>query len=144
MFGNDRGAMRKVFFNAWNKAEEKQSLDPLEQLIVETVGQHPEYHVLLNDQDSSLDKDFSPDGGETNPFLHMGMHISLLEQIQSDRPGGIRIHYQQLTRKYGDAHQAEHQMMECLGLALWEAQRSGKMPDEQAYLRCLQKLSDTN
>jgi hypothetical protein len=31
-------------------------------------------------------------------------------------------------------------MMECLGQALWNAQRSNQMPDEAIYLDCLQKL----
>jgi len=31
-------------------------------------------------------------------------------------------------------------MIECLGRALWEAQRAGTQPDESAYLECLQRL----
>jgi hypothetical protein len=72
----------------------------------------------------------------------MGMHITLAEQLGSDRPAGIRALHHKITLKTGDAHEAEHKMMECLGLILWEAQRSGQAPDEQAFLTCMRKLAD--
>ncbi|MCU7811237.1 MAG: DUF1841 family protein, partial [Candidatus Thiodiazotropha sp. (ex Notomyrtea botanica)] len=101
---------------------------------------HPEYHRLLNDADKGLAKEFLPDDGETNPFLHMAMHISLLEQISTDRPPGISELNKRLTQRLGDAHEAEHQLMECLGRMLWEAQSENRMPDEVAYLDCIRRL----
>lgn len=139
MFGNDRMAMRRYFSDAWHKAQTGEPLIPLQQMIVDIIRQHPEYHPLLEAGEASLDRDFMPDQGESNPFLHMGMHITLQEQIGTDRPGGIRLIYQQAVAKWGDSHHAEHQMMECLGKMLWEAQRDNRMPDEQAYLSCLGK-----
>lgn len=141
MFGNDRTQMRRFFTEAWRKASAGEELIPLEQLIADIVQQHPEYHALLENPDSALDKDFLPDLGETNPFLHMSMHISLQEQISTDRPSGIRQLYQQLVMRAGDSHEAEHRMMECLGQMLWEAQRQNRMPDEQAYLSCIRNLT---
>ncbi len=114
-------------------------MQPLERLIAGIIQQHPEYQPLLN-SDNQLDKDFSGENGETNPYLHMGMHITLAEQLSTDRPPGIRELHQQITRQQGDPHAAEHQMMECLGLTLWEAQQQNRMPDETAYLKCLGKL----
>lgn len=140
MFGNDRMQMRRFFTDAWRKACAGEELIPLERLLAEIIRQHPEYQPLLEAPDSALDKDFLPDFGETNPFLHMGMHISLQEQIGTDRPLGIRQLYQQVAQRVGDNHEAEHQMMECLGKMLWEAQRENRMPDEQAYLRCIRNL----
>lgn len=140
MFGNDRTQMRRFFTETWRKAKAGEVLIPLEQLISGIIQQHPEYHLLLESPDSSLDKDFLPDGGETNPFLHLGMHISLQEQIGTDRPAGIRQLYQKAVKKAGDGHAAEHQLMECLGRMLWEAQRENRAPDEQAYLQCIQRL----
>ena len=140
MFSPDRTSMRRVFTDAWRKFRNREPLQPLEQMVAEVVRQHPEYHRLLEQDRNALDKEFLPEGGETNPFLHMGMHISLQEQLGADRPAGIRGLYQDLAGKLGDAHEAEHQMMECLGLSLWQAQRNGGLPDEQAYLECVKKL----
>ncbi len=140
MFGNDRIQMRRFFTETWRKARVGEALIPLEQMLADIIRQHPEYHALLEAPDSALDKDFLPDLGGTNPFLHMGMHISLQEQVGTDRPAGIRQLYRQAVLQAGDSHTAEHQMMECLGKMLWEAQRENRMPDEQAYLRCIQAL----
>jgi hypothetical protein len=78
--------------------------------------------------------------GETNPFLHMGMHLAIQEQLGGQRPEGILEVYQQLCRRM-TGHAAEHQMMECLGETLWEAQRNGVEPDERVYLERLRRLT---
>lgn len=141
MFGNDRNQMRRFFTEAWRKARAGEELIPLERMLAGIIQQHPEYQPLLESAEGVLEKDFLPDFGETNPFLHMGMHISLQEQVATDRPPGIRQLYQQVVRQVGDDHEAEHRMMECLGRMLWEAQRENRLPDEQAYLRCLRRLA---
>lgn len=143
MFGNNRDDMRRFFLDAWRKAQAGEMLQPLEKLIADVVAAHPEYHALLADADSAIASDFSPEGGQTNPFLHMGMHITLAEQLATDRPAGIRDLYQRMTHAAGDAHEAEHRMMECLGQVLWEAQRAGRHPDERDYLACLQRLVES-
>ncbi len=140
MYSPDRNNMRRVFFDAWRKYRAREPLQPLEQMVAGVVRLHPEYHSMLERGEDALERDFLPEGGETNPFLHMGMHIGLQEQLGADRPIGIRGLYQQIATRLGDPHQAEHQMMECLGLSLWEAQTSGSPPDEQAYLDCLRRL----
>ena len=140
MFGQDREQLRRFFATSWQRRLDGETLQPLEQLVAQIVEQHPEYHSYL-DGDEQLKRDFTPEQGETNPWLHMGMHISLGEQLGADRPSGIRNLYQQISAKIGDTHAAEHAMMECLGLVLWEAQRGNRQPDETAYLECLKKLS---
>ena len=140
MFTNDRTKMRRVFTESWRKQQEGLPMEPLEKVIAQIVQQHPEYHRLMEDPDAALDRDFTPEGGQTNPFLHLGMHISIQEQIGTDRPAGIRTLYQQLAQRVGDAHEAEHRIMECLGRMLWEAQRNNRMPDEQAYLQQVREL----
>lgn len=141
MFGQNREELRRFFQTSWQKRLDGQTLQPLEQLVAQVIEQHPEYHRHLADADQ-LDRDFTPEQGETNPWLHMGMHITLAEQIGSDRPAGIRGRYQKAVLKFGDHHAAEHAMMDCLGVALWEAQRSGSAPDEKHYLECLRKLAN--
>jgi hypothetical protein len=140
MFGQDRNQMRQVFLQAWRKHNENQDLEPLEELIVSILGQHPEYQPLLENEDKALARDYLPESGETNPFLHMGMHIAIHEQLSTDRPAGIAALFQQLVMQAGEPHMAEHQVMDCLGEMLWRAQRDGRMPDEQGYLDCLRKL----
>ena len=113
------------------------SLTALEGIIADVIRLHPEYHALLDRGDEVLDKDWLPEGGETNPFLHMGMHIAIREQLSIDRPTGIRAAYEALLRKTGDVMQTEHVMLECLGEALWRAQRENRLPDEETYLDCI-------
>ncbi len=139
MFGNDRNSLRQVFYDCWQKHQQNTPLDALQTVIVSIIELHPEYQPLLADPDA-IDKDFTPEAGETNPFLHMSMHIALHEQISTDRPAGIKSCYQRLCEAAGSAHEAEHRMMECLGEILWTAQRNNLPPDEVLYLECIETL----
>ena len=140
LFGQNRDQLRNYYLETWQKAQQGQPLQPLEKMISDVIAQHPEYHTFLEQGEEAMGKDFTPEMGESNPFLHMGMHIAILEQISTNRPSGISATYQQLTRKTGDAHEAEHKVMECLGSMLWQAQRNGTAPDEPAYLECIKGL----
>ncbi len=140
MFTQDRRQMRQFFVDVWSKASRKEALEPMEQLLANIVEMHPEYHPLLADGERSLEQDFTPEMGQSNPFLHMAMHIAIHEQVSTDRPAGIREIYQKIGLKQRDPHEVEHAMMECLGAMMWQAQRSGALPDEQLYLSNLEKL----
>jgi len=140
MFGQDREQLRRFYQQVWDKRRANAPLTGLEQLVAQVIEQHPEYQQMISDPEA-LARDFNVEDGQTNPFLHMGMHITLGEQLGSDRPPGIRTLHRKITLRTGDPHEAEHKMMECLGLALWEAQRAGKPPDEQAFLECMRKLA---
>jgi len=141
MFSNNRDDIRRFFLVAWRKHLAGEVMSPLEHMVATTVASHPEYHRLLADEDAALAADFDEENGPANPFLHLGMHISLQEQIATDRPSGIRTLYQQVVLRTGDAHAAEHRMMECLSESLWKAQSTGSMPDEAQYLECLRKTA---
>jgi hypothetical protein len=140
MFSNDRNQMRRTFADAWRKRNAGQPLEPLEALITDVIALHPEYHALLGDIDSQSEREWFPEDGQTNPFLHMGMHIAIREQVLADRPAGIARVYKQVCDHLRDVHAAEHAMMDCLAEALWQAQRSGSMPDEVAYLVCVEEI----
>ncbi|MDX1654278.1 MAG: DUF1841 family protein [Candidatus Competibacteraceae bacterium] len=140
MFGNDRNQMRRFFYEVRRKQQTGQPLGDLERLVGEVIERHPEYHNLLVDPQDNLDRDYSPELGG-NPFLHMGMHIAIQEQLSIDRPAGILEIYQALCQRLGDSHRAEHQMMEVLGEILWQAQSSNAPPDEQRYWERLQQLT---
>ena len=142
LYDQDRDGMRRFFCEVWRKHRAKELLEPLERLIAELVAQHPEYQPLLTDPDRAAQVEYMPEGGSTNPFLHLGMHIAIREQLSVDRPPGMRAVHQRLCQRYGDAHRAEHQIMEALGETLWEAQRDNTLPDEQRYLERLQRLAD--
>ncbi len=141
MFGNNREQLRRLYVEAWQKQQASGVLSPLEAMIAEVVAMHPEYHALLNQGEEALDRDFLPEQGESNPFMHMGMHVAIREQLSTDRPAGIVDAIRVLLARVQDAHAVEHQVMECLGQSLWEAQRAGQAPDEAAYLRCVQGLA---
>lgn len=139
MFGQNRQQLRQFFFDVWKKIQSGEQLSALEQSLAQIISMHPEYHSLLNQADK-LDQDFPVEAGHSNPFLHMGLHISLHEQISTDRPVGIRSLYQQLLPLYDAAHDCEHAMMDCLAEALWQAQRDGRAPSDSDYLQALRGL----
>ena len=139
IFGQDRSELRKMYADAWKKHCDKSPLTPLESQIAAVVEWHPEYHDDVTSE--VLDKDYSPDAGKTNPFLHMGLHLGIREQVATNRPPGIREVFSTLTVKTGDAHDAEHQMIDCLAETLWEAQGQNSAPDEQKYLERLHNLA---
>jgi len=139
LYGQDRNQLRRFYLQAWQKRQTGQPMEPLEQMVSAIIEQHPEYQPALSDADKALGREYLPEDGETNPFLHLGLHIAIQEQLQADRPAGIRAAYQNLVQRLGDPHSAEHQMMDCLGEALWRAQRDGRPPDESAYLDCVRR-----
>lgn len=141
MFGNDRESMRRFFAETWQRAEAGDTLEPMERMVAGVIAEHPEYQPLLAPgNEGVLDRDYSPEEGRTNPFLHMGMHIALREQSATDRPPGIRALIEQLASHTGDLHAAEHQLMEPLGEVMWQAQRNGTQPDEARYLEAVRRL----
>ena len=140
MFSNDRTELRKFFLYCWKLKRDGRVLDAMQRMIVGVIEQHPEYHPLLDNADN-LDRDYDPADGETNPFLHMSLHIALIEQVTTDLPPGIRDCHQRLTQSLGSVHEAEHRMMDCLSEAVWHAQRNNGVPDEVAYLECLKELT---
>jgi len=136
-----RSSLRRMYVEAWRKHRESLPVEPVEAQIIGVIEMHPEYWQPLESGSGELERDYKPEDGKTNPFLHMGLHLAIREQVGTDRPAGIRAIHQLLTQRAGDPHQAEHQMIECLGEALWQAQRSGQPPDEKAYLERLRTLA---
>jgi len=130
-----------MYVEAWRKARESLPLEPLEDQIVRVLEQHPEYHPIVESGEPALERDYTPEAGESNPFLHMGLHLAVREQVGTDRPAGIAAIHRELARRLGDVHEAEHHMIECLAEELWSSQRSGRLPDETVYLESLRRRS---
>lgn len=139
--GQDRGQTREVFFRAWRAHREGRPLEGVEKLIVQVALRHPEYHLVLEQSEAARERDYFPEAGETNPFLHLGMHIAIEEQLSIDQPPGIRGLYQKLLSRYPDEHAVQHHMMECLGEMLWQASRQKTAPQETVYFNCLRRLT---
>jgi hypothetical protein len=139
MFNPSREQVRDFFFDAWAKFNTQQPLTALEAIAVEVISAHPEYHTLLNQRDRYVDRDYAPEQGDTNPFLHMSMHLSIREQVSIDQPPGVRAAHQRLTAKTGEVLEAEHLMMDCLAEMIWQAQRHHTAPDPAIYFDCLNK-----
>ena|SRR5690349_512089 len=135
-----RDDLRRMYVDAWRKYRERTVLEPLEAQIAQVIVEHPEYHALLEDSDAALSRDFTPESGQSNPFLHMSLHLTVRDQVATDRPAGIRAAYEALARRR-DPHAVEHAIVEHLAEALWQAQRDGTPPNEQVYLRRVQKLA---
>ena len=135
-----RDQLRRVYIEAWRKRREGLPIEPLEAQVADVIALHPEYHAALERGDDALDRDYTPEGGQSNPFLHLGLHLAVRDQIATDRPAGIRKAFQTVAAHLGSEHEAEHRIIECLAEAMWEAQRSGRPPDEAAYLQRVLRL----
>jgi hypothetical protein len=139
MFTPTRDEARRFLADAWRKFRAGQPLSTLEQRVVEIVSLHPEYHALLDSADEHLDRDWSPEGGAMNPFLHLSLHLAVAEQLAIDQPPGMRAEFERLRARSGDTHAALHDVLECLAETVWQAQRTKAPPDGAAYLECLRK-----
>lgn len=138
IFGQDKNELRQMYIESWRKLKTGAALSPLEAQIAKVIEDHPEYQALMTD--AALEASFTPESGQTNPFLHMSLHLAIREQVATDRPPGIASIFNALLVRTGDAHDAEHQALECLAETLWEAQGANAMPDEAAYLERLRQL----
>ena len=138
MFTPSREEARRFLAKAWSKYRAGQPLGTLEQRVVEIVALHPEYHDLVEQVESHLEREWNPDAGTMSPFLHLSLHLAVAEQLAIDQPPGIRAEYDRL-RTGGDDHAALHAVLECLGEVMWQAQRTRTPPDGALYLDCLRR-----
>jgi hypothetical protein len=134
LFNPSRDQVRQFFFDAWAKFGTGQQLTDLEGMALEVMQMHPEYHHVLDAPERYRDQAYFPEMGETNPFLHMSLHLSILEQIAIDQPPGIKAGYRALQTGLSDHHSAQHELMDCLAETIWQAQRSQCPPDSE-YVR---------
>jgi hypothetical protein len=129
-----REQLRQTYAEAWRKHLAHAPLTPLEAMITDVIGAHPEYQAIVSDAEAAIAFETGCATGAENPFLHMGLHLAVREQLSIDRPPGVRELHGLLQTRYGGLHRAEHALMEALGEALWQAQRAGRPPDEEYYL----------
>lgn len=138
MFNPSRDQVRSFFIDTWRKYRSKEVLTPMETIATDILTLHPEYHAVIEDPES-IDRDFPPEAGQINPFLHLSLHLAIEEQLSIDQPPGIRAAFDATCSRRGERHDAVHDALECLGEMLFTAQRNGTPPDGAAYVRCLRK-----
>lgn len=138
MFNPTKDEVRRFFCETWRKTQANEVLTPLEAIARDWMLQHPEYHDELSDPEAAQAADYDIAKGQSNPFLHLSMHLSITEQVSIDQPPGIRAAYHALAAKLGE-HDAQHQVMECLGEMLWTAQRNGTPPDGANYIESVNR-----
>ena len=138
MFNPTKDEVRRFFCDAWRKTQANEVLTPLEAIARDWMLQHPEYEAALSDQDAAQSADYDIAKGQSNPFLHLSMHLSIAEQVSIDQPPGIRNAFQLLAERLGE-HDAHHEIMECLGQMLWTSQRNGTPPDGEGYVECVRR-----
>ena len=139
MFDPSREQVREFFFETWRKYRAGEVLAGLEAVALDVALSHPEYHGALADPERFRDREYLPELGESNPFLHLSMHLAIEEQLSIDQPAGVSGFFTALATKHGDRHKAVHDTMECLGEMVWRSQRDRAPPDAAAYLDCMEK-----
>jgi hypothetical protein len=139
MFNPSQQDVRRFLCATYKKQQAKEILSPLEAIASDWIEQHPEYAKVLSDIEVAINADYSVEGGQTNPFLHLSMHLTIAEQVKVDQPRGVKMAFELLNRKHNSIHEAHHIMMECLGEMIWNSQRQGLPPDGQAYVESLKK-----
>ena|ERR1035437_878955 len=145
MFNPSRDQARCFFIDAWRKQAQGLPMSPMELIAVDIVTMHPEYHELLGNDSAELDqvltREWTPEQGETNPFLHLSLHLAIEEQLSINQPAGLCAIFNGLLARHGARHAALHVVLECLGETVWRAQRDKAPPDGAAYLECLRRRS---
>ena len=139
MFAPSREQVRQFFFDTWGKYRAAAPLQGLEAMALEVILLHPEYHAALEAPERSAEQDYTPEMGQSNPFLHMSLHLAVEEQLSIDQPAGIRAAFDAVLRKSASRHHALHAALESLGEMVWQSQRDGAPPDGQSYLERLRR-----
>jgi len=139
VYAPTRDQARQFFFDTWRKYRAGEALAGLETVALEVLLAHAEYRPILDDPDRYAGRDYTPEQGGINPFLHLSLHLAIEEQLSIDQPPGIRAEYERLGAALGDVHDAKHVLLECLGEMLWQTQRAGMAPDANAYLECARR-----
>jgi hypothetical protein len=139
MFNPSQADVRRFFCDVYRKQRSGEAMEAIEVLTAQWIDEHPEFHADLSDVETALRRMAEPEGGASNPFLHLSMHLSISEQCSIDQPAGVRQAVELLTARLDSLHDAHHQAMECLGQMLWESQRAGRPPDGQTYLDALRR-----
>ena len=90
MFNPSQEDVRRFFCAVYAKSQNAQPMDAIETLAGQWIAEHPQYHADLGDEEAAISRVYAEGSGQTNPFLHLSMHLSISEQCSIDQPRGIR------------------------------------------------------
>ena len=143
LYNPSRDQVRQFFFDSWAKFKQQLPLTDLEKIAINVIEMHPEYHIILDNPQRYMQQQYFPEMGETNPFLHLSLHLSVIEQINIDQPIGIRAIYEKLRLRHSSSaqesgHDVQHELVECLAETIWQSQRNKIPLDSSSYLKLLQ------
>jgi len=138
-YTNNRNQLRQFYYDTWQKHKTHQALNDLEKQILAIMLEHPEYQNTFENNATTSTQDFSETLGQANPFMHMGLHLAVRDQIALDQPPGIQQLFQQQLNKGQKPHDLEHQIMDILAEQLWQDTQAQKPLDMANYLENLKK-----
>ena len=140
MFNPSQADVRRFLCAVHAKTLSGAPMEAIETLASLWIAEHPEYHAELANADAAVARNYDETPEQTNPFLHLSMHLSISEQCSIDQPRGIRQAVELLSKRLdGGLHDAHHAAMECLGQMLADSQRSGLPPDGATYVAAVQR-----
>lgn len=142
LYNPSRDQARQFLFDVWAKFKQNLNLSDLEKIAIEVIQMHPEYHLILDSPERYMHQQYFPEMGETNPFLHLSLHLSVIEQININQPIGITQIYDKLRHQQSDTHLAHHDLIDCLAETIWQAQRNNEPLDSEHYLNLLKQKSE--
>lgn len=138
LYNPSRDQVRQFFFDVWAKFKQQAPLSALEKIALEVIQMHPEYHAVLDNPEHYLHQAYFPEMDETNPFLHLSLHVSVMEQLSINQPIGICAIYAKLQQQH-DLHSSQHVLTDCLAETIWQAQHHHQPLDSAHYLMLLQQ-----
>jgi hypothetical protein len=139
MFNPTQADVRNFFFDVFSKVQQNITLTDLEKIAHSVILEHPEYHEVLANRDKYMDFQYLPEMGQTNPFLHLSMHLTIIEQLSINQPPGISELFRQMCQQTKDEHKAYHEIIDCLGEMIWQAQHNQTAPDVNVYFECINR-----
>lgn len=116
---------RQHFYHAWQKHLRGYALSEFEHRIVEVLLNYPEYTKALSPDSIDVDN------GE-NPYLILGAHMEVKDQLRLDRPRGIKKLVDSSSK--GGAF-VESLMVELMVYTLKSAYINKTPPSYEQYLR---------
>lgn len=119
---------RVFFLQAWKKHLQGSKLSDLESQVRDVLLLYPQYISELN-QDKTYPL-------EDNPYIQMGLHLTVWDQVRTNRPEGIRPWFLEACVA-NSQKEVEQLMLMVLRQTVYVSYQAGNLPCEQKYLNIL-------
>ena len=143
----DRAQNRKLFHMLWERAQNDDfaGLDDEQRRIAEALKLHAdEYHNVFEFSDVVPDREFDPQKGEVNPFLHISIHAAVQAQLEAKDPIEVLQFYNAMRKKKCSHHDALHLILTILAPLMFRTMKSLMPFDNNRYLSLLKKYKSRN